>query len=66
VSEFQDSGIELVVWTWIEEATNKLAATAWNNLEIWRAFKSEGIQIPFPQVDLHVKEPILHRAAAEK
>jgi potassium efflux system protein len=66
VSEFQDSGIELVLWTWIEEPTNKLAAVAWNNLEIWRAFKAEGIVIPFPQVDLHVKEPILHQAATEK
>jgi small-conductance mechanosensitive channel len=66
VSAFQDSGIELVLWTWIAEATNKLAAVAWNNLEIWRAFKQAGIVIPFPQVDLHVKEPILHRASAEK
>ena len=66
VSEFQDSGIELVLWTWIGEATNKLAAVAWNNLEIWRAFKSENIVIPFPQVDLHVKEPILHQGSTKK
>jgi small-conductance mechanosensitive channel len=66
VASFQDSGIELVLWTWIDEATNKLAAVAWNNLEIWRAFKSEGIVIPFPQLDLHVKEPILHRASTKK
>ena len=66
VSAFQDSGIELVLWTWIEEATNKLASVAWNNLEIWRAFKAEGIVIPFPQVDLHVKEPILHQASQEE
>jgi potassium efflux system protein len=66
VSAFQDSGIEMVLWTWIDEATNKLAAVAWNNLEIWRAFKQAGIVIPFPQVDLHVKEPILHQASAEK
>ena len=66
VSEFQDSGIELVLWTWIGEPTNKLAAVAWNNLEIWRAFKSEDIVIPFPQVDLHVKEPVLHQASVKK
>jgi len=66
VSTFQDSGIELILWTWIEEPTNKLAAAAWNNLEIWRAFKEAGIVIPFPQVDLHVKEPILHQASTEK
>jgi potassium efflux system protein len=66
VSAFQDSGIELVLWTWIGEATNKLVAVAWNNLEIWRSFKSEGIVIPFPQVDLHVKEPVLHQASSKK
>ena len=66
VASFQDSGIELVLWTWIDEATHKLAAVAWNNLEIWRAFKAEGIVIPFPQLDLHVKEPILHRASTKK
>ena len=66
VSAFQDSGIELVLWTWIGDPTNKLVSVAWNNLEIWRAFKSAGIVIPFPQVDLHVKEPILHQALAEK
>ena len=66
VSEFQESGIQLVLWTWIDEATNKLAALAWNNLEIWRAFKSEDIVIPFPQVDLHVKEPILHQGSTKK
>ncbi|UCF96443.1 MAG: mechanosensitive ion channel [Spirochaetaceae bacterium] len=66
VGAFQDSGIEMVLWTWIDEATNKLAAGAWNNLEIWRAFKQDGIVIPFPQVDLHVKEPIIHQASPEK
>jgi small-conductance mechanosensitive channel len=65
VSAFQDSGIEMILWTWIDEATNKLAAVAWNNLEIWRAFKQTGIVIPFPQVDLHVKEPILHQASGQ-
>ena len=66
VAEFQDSGIELVLWTWIGEATNKLAAHSWNNLEIWRAFKQSGIVIPFPQVDLHVREPVLHRAQPDQ
>jgi potassium efflux system protein len=66
VSAFQDSGIELVLLTWIGEPTDKLAAVAWNNLEIWRAFKAAAVVIPFPQVDLHVKETILHQASAEK
>jgi len=63
---FQDSGIQLALWTSIGDATEKLAALSWTNLEIWRAFKSAGIEIPFPQVDIHVKETVLHRARAEE
>jgi small-conductance mechanosensitive channel len=63
---FQDSGIEIALWTWIDEAAHKLAALSWTNLEIWRAFKNTGIVIPFPQVDLHVKEPVLHQGLTEK
>jgi potassium efflux system protein len=61
---FQDSGIALALWTSIATATDKLAALSWTNLEIWRAFKAAAIAIPFPQVDLHVKEPVAHRALA--
>jgi small-conductance mechanosensitive channel len=66
VVAFQDSGIELALWTWIGGATDKLAAVSWTNLEIWRAFNDCGIVIPFPQVDLHVKEPVIHQAFTEK
>ena len=55
---FEDSGILVELWSWIGEATQKLAAKSWNNLEIWRSFKNAGITIPFPQMDLHVKEPL--------
>ncbi len=58
VMAFEDSGILVELWSWIGEATQKLAAKAWNNLEIWRSFNNAGITIPFPQVDLHVKEPL--------
>jgi len=61
VLAFQDSGIELALWTWIGLATNKLFASSWSNLEIWRAFRAAGIVIPFPQVDLHVIEPVALR-----
>ena len=27
----------------------------WINLELWRAFKKEGIEIPYPQMDLYIK-----------
>ena len=63
---FQDSGIQLALWTSIAEATDKLAALSWTNLEIWRAFKKANIVIPFPQVDLHVKEAVAHQALTEE
>lgn len=63
---FQDSGIQLALWTSIAEAVNKLVALSWTNLEIWRAFKAAKIEIPFPQVDLHVKEPVVHQALTDK
>jgi potassium efflux system protein len=53
---FNSSGIGLVLFTWIGDATQKLNAVSWGNLEIWRAFKKEGVEIPFPQVDVHIKE----------
>ena len=53
---FQDSGILMELRTWIRSATDKLAALSWVNLAIWKAFKENTIQIPFPQMDLHVKD----------
>lgn len=58
VLAFQDSGVELALWTWIGLATNKLLAASWSNLQIWQAFRRAKITIPFPQADLHVIEPV--------
>ncbi len=55
VRSFDDSGITVELRTWIAAAPDKMKARSWANLEIWRAFKKSGIEIPFPQLDLHVK-----------
>jgi potassium-dependent mechanosensitive channel len=55
VRSFDDSGITMVVLAWIHDANHKYRAISWINLEIWRAFKKNGIEIPFPQRDLHVR-----------
>jgi potassium efflux system protein len=55
VIEFQDSGILMELRTWIGDAARKHQALSWTNLEIWRTFRRDGIEIPFPQRDLHIK-----------
>lgn len=55
VSSFDDSGITMNLFFWIGDVEDKYQAQSWNNLEIWRAFRAHHIEIPFPQVDLHVK-----------
>lgn len=57
VVEFADSGINLELRTCINDILDKWEAKSWTNLEIWRTFKKAGVEIPFPQRDLHWKEP---------
>ncbi len=53
LKEFGNSSIDFTVYTWISSANDKFIAHHWNNLEIWRSFKENGIEIPFPQLDIH-------------
>ena len=55
VTSFGDSGINLTLFTWIRDVSTKHSALSWNNLEAWRRFRSGGVEIPFPQVDLHIR-----------
>lgn len=56
VWSFDDSGITVRICTWIRDARDRIPAYSWINLEIWRAFRDNDIVIPFPQLDLHVKD----------
>ena len=58
VREFASSGITMGLFTPIREVTDKYIALHWNNLELWRAFKKNGIEIPFPQLDVHMKNGV--------
>jgi potassium efflux system protein len=63
VWSFDDSGITVRLCTWIRDTNERVEAYSWTNLEIWRAFRDNGIEIPFPQVDLHVRSglpPAMH------
>lgn len=54
LEEFGASGINFLLLTWIADVHEKFAAHHWINMEIWKRFKLEGIEIPFSQLDLHV------------
>lgn len=51
---FGDSGIDFDVMVWINDPWAAPTVRSELRMAIWRAFKVEGIVIPFPQVDLHV------------
>lgn len=53
---FDDSGITVTLALPIRSAVDRHVARSETILEIWRAFKQNGIEIPFPQMDLHVKQ----------
>jgi small-conductance mechanosensitive channel len=53
---FDDSGITVTLAVPIRSAIERHIATSDIMLDIWRAFRSTGIEIPFPQMDLYVKQ----------
>ncbi len=54
--EFGDSAIVVELLVWISDPQGQIGTRVALNLEIWRACKREGIEIPFPQTDLHIRE----------
>ncbi len=58
VTEFADSSVNFVVGYWIGDPQNGLLSPRSEiNLEIWRRFKAEGIEIPFPQREVKLIGP---------
>lgn len=54
---FADSGIDLDLGFWIRDPENGTALLRSQiNLEIWRRFRAEGIEIPFPQREVRLLE----------
>lgn len=60
VKAFADSGISMQLRTWIKDVEHRADAKSWMNLEIWRSFALNGIEIPFPQRVVHHKVPNDH------
>ena len=62
LKEFADNGINLQLDVWIDDPEGgQLPLRSDINLEIWREFQKQGIQIPFPQREVRLtggaKEP---------
>ena len=58
--DFGDSGLifELNYWIAVEKPIDIKRTASDLRFEIKKLFKEEGIEIPFPQRDLHIKEPL--------
>ncbi|MFC1508881.1 mechanosensitive ion channel family protein [Candidatus Omnitrophota bacterium] len=56
--EFGDSSLNFDLLIWTDKPLNQLFLRSDINFAIVKAFREEGIQIPFPQRDLHVKSAI--------
>lgn len=52
---FGDSSVDFVVLAWVEDALIKGKVAGELRLMIWDAFKEHGIEIPYPQRDLHLR-----------
>lgn len=54
--KFGDSSIDLQLWVWTKAKLQRRGAFISDlNFAIWSKFRENEIEIPFPQVDLHVK-----------
>ena len=57
--EFGDSSVNFLLLFWIDNDTESgLRPRSEVMFSIWRKFKEHDIEIPFPQRDLHIKEPV--------
>ncbi len=59
LTEFGNSSVDFEVSIWIDEPWQSRRARSDMREAIWWAFKETGITIAFPQLDLHLDEPVV-------
>ncbi len=59
VTEFGNSSIVLEVNVWTRNPWDSLVSRSHVRMLIWKALKDAGITIAFPQMDVHLDEPVL-------
>lgn len=59
LAEFGSSSVDFEVSVWIDDPWISRRARSDLRQSIWWAFKQEGITIAFPQLDLHLDEPVV-------
>lgn len=65
--DFGDSSIDMQLRIWIRDAQNGVQNVKSEVLlKLWRRFKEEGIEIPYPQRDLHLKSGLTLTETAER
>ncbi len=56
LNKFGDNSIEFEIQLWIDDPEDGLGNLRSDVLKaVWKSFKANGIEVPFPQMDLHVK-----------
>ncbi len=53
---YGDSSLDFTIWVHVRIPSDRMPATHELNSAIFEAFNEHGIEVPFPQRDLHIKE----------
>ncbi len=56
--EFGDSSLNFVLLVWINDASRQYFVRSDLNFAVVKAFREQGITIPFPQRDLHIRSAV--------
>jgi potassium efflux system protein len=62
--QFGDSSLDFELRFYVQNIMNRLDILSEINFAIDHAFRENEIVIPFPQRDVHVREPIVHQSAS--